>query len=343
MWGHNIYIKALRSRNTEEVNRNQAMAFLNAVPVIRSFEGSRVSFSCGPQRRPRVLRHRHVRCSLGDAGDAGGGDGDAGLDVGMDVSAPIATDNGVVDFTAVDSGGDASGAESKGAAGVDLSGSKAKFAADAASDIAAPADVSSLGTPVPGGTDSTVPFELRGFSLGNIFLYTGLVITVTSLYSYLISSGTAGVTSLGFVYGVPVTLVGCALKYAELEPVRLNSDAKAPGMRKSLATATQQQIVKDITRHRYGDEAHLQPALSALGLIARGQPCPKLIAAYERIIGGEYVLEMDFISLNTPYARWEEQIPKYEQFFGPNIKAQMTKISEEERICRLSLSSVTNT
>lgn len=326
------------------------MAFLNVVPVIRSFDPSRVS-SCLPRRRPRLFRHRHVRCSVGDGGNAGGdAGGDVGGDVSMDVSVPVtdipvtsvALDNGVVDSSGADNGGVELSGSKTPVSEDDLTGTNKSVGAEAAAlfsaDGSPPADASAI----PGESKSSVPFELRGFSLGNIFLYTGLIITVTSLYSYLVSSGTAGVTSLGFVYGVPVTLVGCALKYAELEPVVLNSDEKAPGMRKTLATATQQQIVKDITRHRYGDEAHLQPALSALGLIARGQPCPKLIAARERIIGGEYVLEMDFISLNTPYSRWEEQIPKYEQFFGPNIKAQITKVSEAERICRLTLSSVTN-
>ena len=190
-------------------------------------------------------------------------------------------------------------------------------------------------------SEGTVPFELRGFSLANVFLFGGLAITIASFSEFFGSAGTAGFSSLGFVYGVPIALVGAALKYAELQPVKLESDAKARKARDEIATDTQKQIISDVTRHRYGDESHMQPALSALGLIARGQPCPKLITAKEKLTKeGEYALELYFISLNTPYARWEEQIPKYEQFFGPNIMAETKKIDQDRRIVRLRLTSV---
>lgn len=187
--------------------------------------------------------------------------------------------------------------------------------------------------------DGSVPFELRGFSLANAFLFSGLAITIASLSEFLGSSGSAGISSLGFVYGVPIALVGAALKYAELQPVQLQTDAEARKARDSIATDTQKQIVSDVTRHRYGDESHMQPALSALGLIARGQPCPKLIMVKEALENEEYALELDFISLHTPYARWKEQVPKYEQFFGPKIKAATEKIDSERRIVRLRLVS----
>lgn len=186
---------------------------------------------------------------------------------------------------------------------------------------------------------SGVPFEVRGFSLGNIGLLAGLGITIVSFYSFFGSSGTAGATSLGFVYGVPIALVGAALKYAELKPVPLKTDTLTAKARETKSTDTLRQVVKDITRHRYGDESHLQPALSALGLIARGQPCPKLISASERLVEDEYVLELDFVSMHTPYKRWKEQISKYEQFFGPGIAAETIKVSEEERIVRMRLIS----
>ncbi len=188
-------------------------------------------------------------------------------------------------------------------------------------------------------SSASVPFELRGFSLANVFLFSGLGITIASLSEFLGSAGSGGISSLGFVYGVPIALVGAALKYAELKPVKLETDPEARAARETVATATQKQIVSDVTRHRYGDESHMQPALSALGLIARGQPCPKLILAREAKEDGEYALELDFISLHTPYARWEEQVPKYEQFFGPRIKASTQKIDSVRRVVRLRLVS----
>ena len=65
------------------------------------------------------------------------------------------------------------------------------------------------------------PFEIRGFSLGNLIIALGVVITVASFTEYLGQSGGDGlnVSGLGFVYGIPVILAGAALKYAEIEPV----------------------------------------------------------------------------------------------------------------------------
>merc|ERR1719199_1169028 len=65
------------------------------------------------------------------------------------------------------------------------------------------------------------PFEIRGFSLGNAVLFGGLGVTCASFVDYLGSAGGDGlsVSGLGFVYGIPIALAGCALKYAEIEPV----------------------------------------------------------------------------------------------------------------------------
>ena len=61
------------------------------------------------------------------------------------------------------------------------------------------------------------PFEIRGFSLGNLVIFGGIAITVLSFAEYLSDSGSEGlnVSGLGFVYGTPVFLAGAALKYAE--------------------------------------------------------------------------------------------------------------------------------
>jgi len=54
------------------------------------------------------------------------------------------------------------------------------------------------------------PFEIRGFSLGNLVILSGVVITVLSFAEYLSDSSVEGlnVSGLGFVYGIPVCLAG---------------------------------------------------------------------------------------------------------------------------------------
>lgn len=36
---------------------------------------------------------------------------------------------------------------------------------------------------------------------------------------YLLTSGSEGLSGVGFVYGIPILLIGLALKYAQLDPV----------------------------------------------------------------------------------------------------------------------------
>lgn len=210
-------------------------------------------------------------------------------------------------------------------------------------DIAAPPvpDASEPATPAAADVASrSVPFEIRGFSLANVGLFAGLLITVVSFSSYFSSNGTASATSLGFVYGVPVLLIGCALKYAELEPVALQTTAGAVSLRESSANETQKKIISDVTRHRYGDEAHLSAALAALGLVAKGMPCPQLVAASEFATStGEYCLALNFVSLNVPYSAWEERIERYETFFGPDIRAETEKKDAEQFLVQLRLIS----
>lgn len=184
-----------------------------------------------------------------------------------------------------------------------------------------------------------VPFEIRGFSLGNVFLALGGGVTLWSFSSYIDSTGTASASSLGFVYGVPLLLVGCALKYAELVPVPVQSEDGARDARESIGTETQKKIYSDITRHRYGDEAHLQPALASLGLIPRGEPCPVLQSAIERNVNGEYEIELLFKSIATPYKVWEERKDKYDKFFGPGVSVNVKKVDSQNRLVALTITS----
>ncbi|KAA8492769.1 Thylakoid membrane protein [Porphyridium purpureum] len=187
--------------------------------------------------------------------------------------------------------------------------------------------------------DDEVPFEIRGFSLANFGTALGIVVTGYSFFSYFTSSGTASGSSLGFVYGVPILLIGLALKYAELKPVPVQSTPEAAAVFEEKATEIQKKIKKDVTRHRYGDEAHMDTALKALGLIPRGAACPELVGLSESVDGGQYKLGLEFFSKETPYALWEEKVEKCERFFGPNIKCEVSKLDEAKRLVRLDLIS----
>lgn len=56
------------------------------------------------------------------------------------------------------------------------------------------------------------PFEIRGFSLANAAALVGLAITCASFFEYFSTGGAGGLSGIGFVYGIPIALIGLALK-----------------------------------------------------------------------------------------------------------------------------------
>ena len=186
------------------------------------------------------------------------------------------------------------------------------------------------------------PFEIRGFSLGNVVVLAGLLITVASFAEYLSdSSESLSVSGLGFVYGIPIALAGAALKYAEIDPVPCFSTAAGEAIFEKKATETISKIKQDVTRHRYGDEAHLDTTVKKLGLVIPGKAYPQLQELREEEVDGELAFTMVWQSLDTPYKMWadERRVQKYETFFGPGVSAEVVKIDAEQRLVGIRLTT----
>ena len=186
------------------------------------------------------------------------------------------------------------------------------------------------------------PFEIRGFSLGNVVVLAGILVTMASFAEYLSdSSETIGVSGLGFVYGIPIALAGAALKYAEIEPVPCFSTKAGEAIFEKKATETIRKIKQDVTRHRYGDEAHLDTTVKKLGLVIPGKAYPQLQELREEEVDGELAFTMVWQSLDTPYKMWadERRVQKYETFFGPNVSAEVVKIDAEQRLVGIRLTT----
>jgi len=188
------------------------------------------------------------------------------------------------------------------------------------------------------------PFEIRGFSLGNLIIFLGIAITVLSFGEYLGDSGGEGlsVSGLGFVYGIPVFLAGAALKYAEIDPVPCYSSDAAEAVFESKATEIIQKVKQDVTRHRYGDEAHLDTTVKKLGLVIAGKDYPQLRELRQEVTeDGELAFYMVWQSFDTPYKMWadEKRVKKYETFFGPGVNAECVKIDAEQRLVAIKLTT----
>ena len=186
------------------------------------------------------------------------------------------------------------------------------------------------------------PFEIRGFSLGNLVILSGVAITVASFAEYLSdSSDSLNVSGLGFVYGIPIFLAGAALKYAEIDPVPVFSTPQGEAIFESKATETIRKIKQDVTRHRYGDEAHLDSTVKKLGLVVPGKDYPQLQELREEEQDGELAFTMVWQSIDTPYKMWADprRVKKYETFFGPGVNAEVVKIDAEQRLVGVRLTT----
>lgn len=186
------------------------------------------------------------------------------------------------------------------------------------------------------------PFEIRGFSLGNFVVGAGVLITVASFAEYLSdSSDSLSVSGLGFVYGIPIFLAGAALKYAEIEPVPVFSTPAGERAFEAKATETIRKIKQDVTRHRYGDEAHLDTTVKKLGLVVPGKDYPQLQELRQEEVDGELAFTMVWQSIDTPYKMWadERRVKKYEKFFGPGVSAEAVKIDAEQRLVGIRLTT----
>eukprot|EP00527_Entomoneis_sp_CCMP2396_P007759 CAMPEP_0198144492 /NCGR_PEP_ID=MMETSP1443-20131203/16348_1 /TAXON_ID=186043 /ORGANISM="Entomoneis sp., Strain CCMP2396" /LENGTH=284 /DNA_ID=CAMNT_0043807899 /DNA_START=68 /DNA_END=922 /DNA_ORIENTATION=- len=187
------------------------------------------------------------------------------------------------------------------------------------------------------------PFEIRGFSLGNLVIGVGVLITFASFAEYLSdNSDSLNVSGLGFVYGIPVFLAGAALKYAEIEPVPAISTPKGDAIFEKKATDTMEKIKQDVTRHRYGDEAHLDTTVKKLGLVVPGKDYPQLRELrQEETEDGELAFTLVWQSTDTPYKMWADprRVKKYETYFGPDVNAEVVKIDAEQRLVGVRLTT----
>jgi hypothetical protein len=164
---------------------------------------------------------------------------------------------------------------------------------------------------------------LRKIPLGALVLTIGLVLTVMGFVAYALDRPTLNL--VGFFYGIPILIGGLALKSAEIVPVPVipETPTAVATLRDKFATETQNQVRKDVTRFRYGQEAHLDSALEYLGLSPNDEERPVLAALREEERDGKYALVLAFDSPKIAFDRWQEKHDRITRFFGPNITAEL--------------------
>lgn len=171
---------------------------------------------------------------------------------------------------------------------------------------------------------------LRQTSLGALGLVVGGILTVVGFAAYFADNATLNLA--GFFYGIPLLLGGLALKAAELKPIPMTqaTSSEVLAVREQQATQTQNQIRKDVTRYRYGQEAHLSDALERLGLSPNREERPTLQGIRETLINGSYTLILQFYSPLISLDSWQNKQEKIAKFFGPGLKVEITQPQEEQ-------------
>jgi hypothetical protein len=180
--------------------------------------------------------------------------------------------------------------------------------------------------------------------LSLILINVGGLLALVGFFAYAIQDPTFNL--IGFFYGIPLLLGGLALKSAELEPVPFTAltPASLIKLREQQATPTLNQLRKDVTRFRYGQEAHLDIALEKLGLAPSDDDRPILKGLHEAEIAGNYALILDFYSPFFKIDTWIEKQEKITKFFGPGIRTTIEPTTDKEEISiALIVDSATST
>ncbi|XP_044955964.1 thylakoid membrane protein slr0575 isoform X2 [Hordeum vulgare subsp. vulgare] len=137
-------------------------------------------------------------------------------------------------------------------------------------------------------------------------------------------------SALMLTYGFPLTIIGMALKYAELKPVPCITYSDAFALREKCATPILKQVRSDVTRYRYGDEQHLDEALKRIFQYGLGGGIPRRSAPILQKIqevtdDGKYCLVLEFEAKSLGLSDFEKRQAKFTSFFGPGIEAKIGK------------------
>ena len=179
-------------------------------------------------------------------------------------------------------------------------------------------------------------------SFGTIGLSVGLPLLLYGFCAYFSFLPGADISALMLIYGFPISLIGFALKYAELEPLKLVTYEDALKVREEQTTPILTQVRGDVTRYRYGDEQHLEEALKIIfrfnrpGGLRRNQ-APELVGLSEQIINDRYALCLEFDSPKMDFTEWTDRVSKITTFFGPGVIAAATRIDGDEHKVEIAL------
>jgi len=160
-------------------------------------------------------------------------------------------------------------------------------------------------------------------SPGSLVTIAGAALSVIGWIGY--ASANPNLSLPTIFYGIPILLGGLALKSSELPPAQLlPADPAVAPLRQLPASQTLRKLVKDVTRWRYGQKAHLESSLEALKLWDEDAP-PQLLSVGELVVDGSYGVALRFRTEGVPYERWQQKQDRLGRFFDKGLQARLSQ------------------
>ena len=187
---------------------------------------------------------------------------------------------------------------------------------------------SALGSPL---TEDVVMLSIA--SPGSLVTIAGASLSVIGWIGY--ATGNPNLSLPTIFYGIPILLGGLALKSSELPPAELlPAQPEAEALRQQPASQTLRKLLKDVTRWRYGQKAHLESSLEALKLWDEDAP-PQLESVKELAVNGGYGLAMRFRTEGVSFERWQEKQDRLGRFFDKGLEARLSQPANGQLLLEL--------
>jgi len=156
------------------------------------------------------------------------------------------------------------------------------------------------------------------YSPANVITITGGTLSFIGMIAFFTESVNLSVPT--FFYGVPILLIGLALKTSEVPPVKLLNKEIFKSNKFSRPEELTN-LVKDVTRWRYGIQAHLQSSLEVLKLWSEENP-PQLLELEEVTRDEKNGLRMHFEINSVPIEEWIKRKDRLNRFFAKGLESE---------------------
>ena len=156
-------------------------------------------------------------------------------------------------------------------------------------------------------------------SPANIITTIGVALAFVGMTAYFTEAVNLSVPT--FFYGVPILLIGLGLKTSEIPPVLLiNKELFNKNEFNRPKELTE--LVRDVTRWRYGIKAHLESSLESLRLWDEDNP-PQLREIEEVSKEEKNGLRMHFEINAVPIEEWFDKQERLNRFFVKGLESEI--------------------